>query len=462
MAYEKEKDYKALMDEAAASENYRDAALYEQQRNEKITGEGLDYDTTNDYAGWLDDTDYAAKLKEQMNSGASASDVADTLGKRVEKASTTVGMGQYANDDVYQAAMDYILNNRTAEDFSYKTAPSYTTKYQGLIDQLTNDLLGKKEFSYNYEEDPLYKQYAEAYTRNGQRAMEDTLGQVSARTGGLASSYAGSAAQQSYNNYMEELSNIIPELEQQAYNRYNDDYDRIFALLDQYNTDRNFSYGVSADAQQMAQDRVSEYLAAGGLADELDEDLISSSGYTPAELAALEYYYRTQLGMSTGSSGSGSSGGGGGSSKKYDTHGYTKEEIRRLQANAGIAVDGIWGPDTEKAYKAGYRPDGSSGGDSETSSTPTSTDSMFGNGMGGKPLSKVSLLSKLSGDIANLSGYAETALLLGRNGISAAGLMTKQEWEKNSKNENDTTGASAYDSYPEYLRNFAKYQIQNG
>lgn len=40
----------------------------------------------------------------------------------------------------------------------------------------------------------------------------------------------------------------------------------------------------------------------------------------------------------------------------YDTHGYTTEEIKRLQEAAGIDVDGIWGPQTQSAYDAGYRP----------------------------------------------------------------------------------------------------------
>ena len=42
------------------------------------------------------------------------------------------------------------------------------------------------------------------------------LGQVAARTGGLASSYAGSAAQQTYDGYMSALADKVPELRQLA------------------------------------------------------------------------------------------------------------------------------------------------------------------------------------------------------------------------------------------------------
>lgn len=54
MAYSKDTDYKKLIEKAASSGDYRTAAKLEQQRNEKIKGEGLSYGTTSDYAGWLD------------------------------------------------------------------------------------------------------------------------------------------------------------------------------------------------------------------------------------------------------------------------------------------------------------------------------------------------------------------------------------------------------------------------
>ena len=149
--------------------------------------------------------------------------------------------------------------------FSYEAAPTYTSRYQNQIDDLTRQILNRKAFSYDPEKDPTYQQYKESYTRSGERAMQDTLGQVSARTGGLASSYAGSAAQQTYDNYMGALADKIPELKQLAYSMYQDegntqranlemlealeqgDYAKYADLLAQYNTDRSFDYGVHRD-----------------------------------------------------------------------------------------------------------------------------------------------------------------------------------------------------------------------
>lgn len=152
-----------------------------------------------------------------------------------------------------------------AKDFSYESAPAYVNKYQSQIDQLAGQILNREKFSYDPETDPLYQQYADSYTRNGQRAMQDTLGQLSARTGGLASSYAGTASQQTYDNYMAALADKVPELQQLAYSMYRDegndqranlemlmaleqgDYAKYADLLGQYNEDRSFDYGVFAD-----------------------------------------------------------------------------------------------------------------------------------------------------------------------------------------------------------------------
>lgn len=50
-----------------------------------------------------------------------------------------------------------------------------------------------------------YEGLKKNYEQQGRVAMQDTIGQVAARTGGMASSYAQTAGQQSYNNYMKTL-----------------------------------------------------------------------------------------------------------------------------------------------------------------------------------------------------------------------------------------------------------------
>lgn len=98
----------------------------------------------------------------------------------------------------------------------------------------------KPTFSYDVETDPVFSAYKKQYTREGQRATQDALGNVAASTGGIPSSYAAAAATQAGDYYASQLTDKVPELYQQAYNRYLND-------LNQWNTDRSFAYGQYID-----------------------------------------------------------------------------------------------------------------------------------------------------------------------------------------------------------------------
>lgn len=64
-SYDPNKDYMKLMEEAAARGDYAQAALYEEKRNEKIRGEGLDqYAQTHSYEKYLPKT--TAKQMEEV------------------------------------------------------------------------------------------------------------------------------------------------------------------------------------------------------------------------------------------------------------------------------------------------------------------------------------------------------------------------------------------------------------
>lgn len=145
------------------------------------------------------------------------------------------------------------------------SAPTYQDAYSAKIDEMLNNLLNRQDFAYNAEADPLFQQYKASYTRQGNRAMKDTLGEVAAQTGGLASSYATTAASQANDNYMSQLNDKIPELQQLAYEMYLGDYNKDVSNLglmqgvsdSQYGryrdkmgdfyTNREFDYGVSRD-----------------------------------------------------------------------------------------------------------------------------------------------------------------------------------------------------------------------
>lgn len=119
----------------------------------------------------------------------------------------------------------------------------------------------------NFKQGSMYQGLQKSYSQQGQQAMKDTLGQVAARTGGMASSYATTAANQSYNNYMQQLEDVARAMYNDEYSKARDkvslaqsEYDRLYgekrdAITDQrYLTDKeeervasNAYYGNASD-----------------------------------------------------------------------------------------------------------------------------------------------------------------------------------------------------------------------
>jgi hypothetical protein len=144
----------------------------------------------------------------------------------------------------------------------------YNSVYSTQIDQLLNKVLNRTPFKYEMNADPLYQQYKDQYTKEGNLAMRDTMGSAAGLTGGYGSSYASTAASQANDAYLSKLNNMIPELEQAAYQKYmneaNADATNLGLLqgLDQQNyaqyrdkvgdwqTNRDYYYGKDYNTQQ--------------------------------------------------------------------------------------------------------------------------------------------------------------------------------------------------------------------
>lgn len=147
--------------------------------------------------------------------------------------------------------------------------PEYTNRYDATIQDLLGQIVNREAFSYDPATDPLYGQYRKQYTREGQRATADALGTAAAASGGIASSYANTAAAQAGNYYAAQMTDKIPELYQLAYNKYlsdynmklsdlgavqgaeQSDYDKFLNELQQYNTNRTFDYNAWLDEYNM-------------------------------------------------------------------------------------------------------------------------------------------------------------------------------------------------------------------
>lgn len=267
--YDKDTDYAALMERAAQRGDNAAAAIYEQQRNAKIRGEGMtDVTQSNDYVQYLP-----------------LEDVPDY-------------------DDTHRRQAESLLTERD------------TTGQRARIDQMLDALLGE-EFDYDPASDKLYAAYRQQYERQADLASANALGAAAALTGGRASTAAVAAAQQAGGYYRAMLAGKLPELAQLAYERYNGerktrlsaidamldmddaDYDRADSKLQQQAKD-------AADRKAAADKKAKEEKAAQEAADKaarsearrqitlilrnggtVPNDLWEQSGYSAVTIAAM-------------------------------------------------------------------------------------------------------------------------------------------------------------------------------
>ena len=114
------------------------------------------------------------------------------------------------------------------QDTLAKKPGAFQSDYKNALDSLYDQVTGREKFTYDMNEDVLYQQYKDMYMKSGQKAMQDTLGQGAALTGGYNNTYAQTAAQQTYNDYLGALNDKVPELYQQAYDRYQQEGDDLY------------------------------------------------------------------------------------------------------------------------------------------------------------------------------------------------------------------------------------------
>ena len=119
--------------------------------------------------------------------------------------------------------------------------PTYTyddTQLKEYYDKLLN----REDFSFDINGNALFNQYKDFYQKQGQLAMMDTIGQASAMTGGYGNSYATSAGQQAYQQNLDQLNQIVPELYQLALQQYQMEGDQLYNAYGVLVDDRDFAY----------------------------------------------------------------------------------------------------------------------------------------------------------------------------------------------------------------------------
>ena len=167
-------------------------------------------------------------------------------------------------------ATDEGKTNKSAMDTALTNLNNYGANWQyaQTNKDILEEYLGREPFSYDLNGDALYQQYKDKYIQQGKMAMQDTMGQAAAMTGGYGNSYAQSAGQQAYQNSLDNLNDIVPELYQMAYDRYNQQGQDMINKLSVLDADYNRGYTAAQDKYGIARDNF--YNAADLYGSEVD------------------------------------------------------------------------------------------------------------------------------------------------------------------------------------------------
>lgn len=276
--------------------------------------------------------------------------------------------GTYTPTDVLQGLVNNGFNTSDAgrPSFDY----TYDPEMRALIDQILNSNLA------DWKQGDQYAALKDQYAANGEMGMNDLLGQVSSRTGGLASSYAASVANQEYNDWMSKLEQAAQEMYQQdrsdklnnlgvLNDAYNREYGEYGDKLNQWNTDRAFDYQRQQDAlanewQQkewdynMSQD---EYNRLAQQADNLaaygDFSGYKALGYTDSQINKMRQAYQIAQAAKAKSGSSGSRRSNGGKESGDSGNGGMKFSVAEKYAKQGIFNQEV----LDAFHKEGYSDD---------------------------------------------------------------------------------------------------------
>ena len=179
----------------------------------------------------------------------------------IQGAEDKINKGFQQSETVTQA-FDY-LNGKL--DYFKEGKTTWDEKIFGQIDAIEN----RDKFVYDVDNDVLFQQALASAMNSGKTAMQDTIGQASALTGGYGSTYATSAGNQAYNSFIEDAYDNLPQYYQMALSAYKAEGEEMYNLLglytqmgeqewnrnvDTYNTvldyatsQRDFEYGMYQD-----------------------------------------------------------------------------------------------------------------------------------------------------------------------------------------------------------------------
>ena len=192
-----------------------------------------------------------------------------------------------------------VLNKRKKDED--EILDTGVNNYPNLGSKDTVKKLAEDYANYNYDafaEGDSYKALEKRYQTGGQKAMQDTVGQVSARTGGLASSYATVAGQQTYNDWMGNLESAARALYDSERQEMGDRYALANSMYLQERDEQRYAdeLAYNRGRDTIADQRYAEELAYNRGRDQLADDrYIEERDYNRAWNEDERTYNRSEM-----------------------------------------------------------------------------------------------------------------------------------------------------------------------
>lgn len=349
-----------------------------------------------------------------------------------------------------------------AEMEALQQALAQQAQQQAYVNQYLSPLMngnnsgqgGSQSGAWGYDQntDPVWNAILKQNTRAGEKAMNDALAQLSARTGGLASTYAGQVAQQTMGDYLQNATDYIPQLYDAAYGRWMDE--------------QEMARAAEETAYQRQQDALDRQLAADqtawerqAYADELaynrEQDALDRA-FAQDQFNWEQTKYWNNLNKSSG-------GGGGGmtfaQARDLLESGVDSPIARQIyESYTGIP----WDPSLVKVDEVTDKPNLSYDNIVELLESGTVNDQLL-SGYKYYTGQDHPLASLSDPSVASIGDYESAILKLKEIGASKKdqmALATENEWRRKRESGSNSPEA-AYDSYEEYLWAYIEF-ILNG
>lgn len=169
-----------------------------------------------------------------LPSSGSSSSVPSSAGSTLLK-SPIAGVSDQMYTDYHNMSFtesaDTTANKNKRDETAAKIENLPNSEWNSKVNRILTEIEQMKPFSYDFSTDPMFQNMLGSYQAMGQNAMKDTVAQSSALTGGYGNSWAQTAGQQTYNQYLQDAFNNLPEYYQLALSAYESERD---ALLDKY------------------------------------------------------------------------------------------------------------------------------------------------------------------------------------------------------------------------------------